>query len=676
MFISVIISDFFVFCKKEIFYKVPENIDVKIGNIVEIPFWKKNINGIITWIFEKPENIEEKKIKEIINILPLDFSLDEKFIKIIKEISEYYFAPITHCAQLFLPKNIFKAKEVDFKRLKKIREKIENNDLQKNNLNSTSLNLQWQKKNWLKTLNFEQQKILDFLEKENKVLIHWITWAWKTEVYKHIIFNEIKKGKQACLTVPEIALTPQLLGYFKEVFSKEKMAIIHSKITPIQKSNIWHWVKSWEIKLVIWSRSALFMPWKNLWVICVDEEHEWTYKNGQSPMYNLKKVAEIITKNFWNKLILWSATPDFWDYFEYKKQNKILEIKNRTNKKPLPKIEIVDLKDEIIRKNKTFISEKLKIEIKNSLDKKEQIILFLNQRWTASSIGCNDCWEVIKCWDCDISMTFHKKWNTWKLICHYCWKISNLEKKCKKCSSENLKSIWIWTQKIEMEIKKLFPKSNIFRADSDTTKSKTHFEELNEALKSQKIDILIWTQMIAKWFDLPNVTLVWVILADIWLNIPDFKAWEKTFQLLTQVAGRAWRWQKDAKILIQTFNPENHIIEYVKNYDYKWLFEEEIENRKSLNFPPFADIIKFSRKNTNINNLQTEVKNLISYIEKRKKEKKLELIIRNAPNFIPKIEKNYIWNIVIRWNIEKLMEDFDYPDLNDWKTDRDPNTLS
>jgi len=261
-------------------------------------------------------------------------------------------------------------------------------------------------------------------------------------------------------------------------------------------------------------------------------------------------------------------------------------------------------------------------------------------------------------------------------MCHYCWKVEKLQKECKKCWFSNLKTIWIWTQKIEIGIKKFFPNANVYRADSDTTKSKTHFEELNDALKNQEIDILIWTQMIAKWFDLPNVTLVWVIMADIWLNIPDYKAWEKTFQLLTQVAWRAWRWEKNAKILIQTFNPDNYIIEYVKKYNYKQLFEDEIESRQLLNFPPFANIIKFSTRNKNIKNLQADVKSFLSYIEVIKKDKNLKLNIRNAPNFIPKISKEYIWNIVVRWDIEKLMENFNYSGFEQWRIDRDPNQLS
>lgn len=665
MYISIISSEFFSFSKEELFYKLPKELieKVRIWNIVKIPFWKKEITWLISWIYEKVENIDEEKIKEVKEILSEDFSLEKKHVELIKEISEYYFSPITHSAQLFLAKNVFRPNQTDIKRIERNKNKEKKE--------STGIN-----EKWLKELNQEQKKVIDFLEKEKRILLHWITWSWKTEVYKHAIFQEIKKWNQACLTVPEIALTPQLLNYFKEVFPEDMLAIIHSKITPVQKTNIWHWVRNWEIKLVIWSRSSLFMPWKNLWIICIDEEHEWTYKNEQSPRYRLNKASEIITQKFWNKLILWSATPDFWDYYRYKKQNKIIEIKERTNKKPLPKIEIVDLKHELVKKNKTFISEKLKFEIENAIKKWEQVILFLNQRWAASSVVCNDCWEVIKCEMCDVSMTYHRRWNIWKLICHYCWKVEEIPEKCPRCESMNIKTIWIWTQKIELEIRKLFPKQNIYRADSDTTKSRLDFEELNHALKNKKIDILIWTQMIAKWFDLPNVSLVWVILADIWLNLPDYKSWERTFQLLTQVAGRAWRWEKNAKILVQTFNPKHPVIEYVKNYDYKKLYEEEIESREILKLPPFSESLKFSTRNKNINFLQENVKEFVKYLQDLKKEKKIDLIVRNAPNYIPKIANEYIWNIVVRWDIDRLMDCFDYWRFAFFRIDRDPNQLS
>lgn len=547
----------------------------------------------------------------------------------------------------------------------------------------------------LHKLNNEQQMVLNNILENDRVLIKWITWSWKTEIYKHVISKIIQEWKQAILLVPEIALTPQLLDYFQKTFIEEILWVVHSKITPSQKAKLWHWVKDWEIKLIIWSRSALFMPFKNLWIICIDEQHEWTYKNEQNPRYRLSTCAEMIAKLHNAKIVQWTATPDFWEYFRYeekwKSKNKkitwnwdleknmkykVSNLSKRINWKWLPLIEIIDLKNELKRWIHGNISEKLKFEIWNCLKMWEQIILFLNQRWMNSALVCRDCWNPGKCQHCEVSMTYHNPiWWEWKIVCHYCGKIEKIPSYCSICKSTNIKNIWTWTQKIEKEIINLFPKANVFRADHDTTKSKKDFDNLYNNLKDKKIDILIWTQMIAKGFDLPNVGLVGVILADTALNFPDYKSSEKTFSLLVQVAGRAWRWEKDAKVIIQTFNPNHPAIIFASSYNFQGIFEKEIEERKMLNLPPFVEVLKITVKNKDKNKIQERIKWLFEYLKWINNENKLWCNITNAPAFIPRIANEYIWNIVIRWNIQSLMQNSETHYFKDCIIDRDPNML-
>lgn len=736
MYLEIILSDFVYYMPNTVWYKFSgENFSENIiWKIVKIPFWKKEKFWlVVNFSKNPPENLDEKKIKEIIEILPENFWLNfwnseerniytKNFLDLIFKISKYYFAPLQQSTSLFLPKKIFSPSENEVKKiledekifsnpekiLNEIWEKIFELE-EKNKVKELKKNLEeikklekekkkiekiFELKNFLKIKNFfneknflkltpKQEKIFQWIQENSKNFIHWITWSWKTEIYKHSVKKVLESWKQACLLLPEIALTPQFLKTFENAFNKRIIWVVHSKISPVKKVEIWHWVKSWKIKLVIWSRSALFLPWQDLWIICIDEAHEWTFKNNSSPNYRTQKVAEFYNKLFWTKLLFWTATPDVSDYFEFKKNwYKIYELFERANKKPLPEMEIVDLKLEFAMKNYTYISQKLKKEIENSLAKNEQTILFLNQRWMHSSISCLNCWEVVKCENCDVSMTFHKKWENQKLVCHYCWKIENVWT-CKNtidwkpCWWKDFKQIWIWTQKIAENVKKLFPNAKIKIADADNVKSKQDYDDLFKELKNWKIDILIWTQMITKWLDVENISLIWVICADMSLNIPDFKSEERTFQLLVQVAWRAWRWEKNAKVLVQTFKSDHNLIEIAKNYDFKKLYEKELETREILQLPPFCEILKISLRDKNLKNLQDRVKNIFENLKKINLENNFNFRINSAPSVIPKIKNEYIWNIIIRWNqLENFMEKVDKSILTDCKIDRNPNNFA
>lgn len=750
MYLEIILSDYVYYMPNTVWYKFnidekndknyEENLKSIIWKIVKIPFWKKEkfwlvVNTSKTPLDQNWKILDEKKIKKILKILPENFSLDKKILKIIFKISKYYFSNLQQSASLFLPKKIFSPTENELKNFlneeknflewEKILEKIfweiknleEKNKvkilkknleeikklkkeckkikktlelkkfLEKNNLNN--FENYFNQKNFLK-LNPGQEKIFNSIQKNQKNFIHWITWSWKTEIYKHSVREILKNWKQACLLLPEIALTPQFLKTFEDSFDKRIIWVIHSKISPVKKAEIWHWVKSWKIKLIIWSRSALFLPWQDLWIICLDEAHEWTFKNNSSPNYRTQKVAEFYSEIFWTKLIFWTATPDISDYFEFQKNwFQIHELNKRANWKPLPKMEIVDLRVEFASRNYSYISKKLEIEIKNSLNKNEQTILFLNQRWMHSSISCLECWNPVKCKSCEVSMTFHKKWENQKLICHYCWKIENIWA-CKNtvdwkiCWWKNFKQIWIWTQKIAENVKKLFPNAKIKIADADNVKSKKDYDNLFQELKSWEIDILIWTQIITKWLDVENISLIWVILADMSLNIPDFKSEERTFQLLVQIAWRAWRWEKNAQVIIQTFKEDHELIEIAKNYDFKKLYSKELETREILQLPPFCEILKISLRDKNLKNLQSRVKNIFENLKNINTKNNFNFRINSAPAIIPKIKNEYIWNIIIRWkDLENFMEkaknlkNLDNKNIfTDCRIDRNPNNLS
>ncbi len=672
-YIEVILSKYYYYCPNSVYYKITDlkllwvnKKDDLIWRIWNVSFWKDKIRGLIVDVSDKISDwLVDKKIKEINNLLPLEFWLSKTEIWFIYTISNYYFSNLSQTIWLFLPQKIFNPSKRDIDKYSE--------DLWICN-NKININ-----KSWLHKLNEKQNEIYQQCLIHNKILIKWITWSWKTEIYKHLIVDQINNWKQAIVTVPEISLTPQLLNYFEKTFPKEILWVVHSKITAAAKAKIWHWVKLNKIKLIIWSRSSLFMPFYNLWIICIDEEHEWTYKNEKSPRYRLLKCAEIISENLKAKLVLWTATPDFWNLYNFEEsdQSVVLTINQRVNKKKLPDIELVDMKEELIKKNLSPISERLSYEISQTIKKWEQTILFLNQRGHSSSIVCKTCWSALMCDTCDSSLTYHyPNNNNQKLLCHYCGRIKKIASNCPKCNSTDMKTIWMWTQKIEKEIRKLFPTAKITRADSDTIKSKDDLNELYSKLSNWEIDILIWTQMIAKWLDIDKLTLVWVVLADTVLHIPDYKSSERTFSLLVQVAWRSWRREKKSKVLIQTFDPSHPAIIHASSYNYRWLYEDEIEARRQCNFPPFVDVLKLTFKSPDKSILQNRVNTTLNHLKHVKQVNELKWLITNAPAYIPKINNNYIWNIVIRWNINDFQEIVDKHILKDWIIDRDPNMIS
>lgn len=451
------------------------------------------------------------------------------------------------------------------------------------------------------SLNEEQQKALESIIKRDKVvsLLHGLTGSGKTEVYLNLASKVIEDGGEVIVLVPEIGLTPQMIERFKGRFG-DSVAIIHSKLSSGERYDEYRKVLNGEVKVVVGVRSAVFVPFKNLKMIIIDESHDSSYEFHDNLKYDTIEVAINRMKNS-GKVVLGSATPSIESYFYAKKDfYNLCELKNRAKKGAfLPETKIVDMRDELIMGNISIFSRELKAAIEEKLKKKEQIILFLNRRGFSNFISCRSCGEVIKCEDCDISMTYHKAKN--RLICHYCGKTKPLPKVCPSCGSKFIKQFGVGTQKVEEEVNKLFPEARVLRMDRDTTTKKDSFEKFYEIVKNKEADIIIGTQMVSKGFDFENVTLVGIVAADMSLYISDYKAKERTFQLITQVAGRAGRASKRGEVIIQTYSPDSEIIKYSASGDYEDFYNYEIEERKLFLYPPYRKLIEFEFSSYNEN---------------------------------------------------------------------------
>lgn len=423
----------------------------------------------------------------------------------------------------------------------------------------------------------------------NKFLIHGVTGSGKTEVYLQLIEKVLDLGKQAIVLVPEISLTPQTVERFAGRF-KNNVAVLHSRLSNGERYDEWRKIKNGEVQIVVGARSAIFAPFENLAFIIIDEEHEASYKSSMNPKYNAIELAEKRCEIEGATLVLGSATPSIESYYKAKLgEYKLLELPSRVNNKAMPEIQVIDMKKELDNGNKSIFSVSLYNAIKENLESKKQTILFINRRGFSTFISCRKCGYVVKCKECDISLTYHMSQNI--LRCHYCGFTQKPPTICPSCSSKYIKYFGIGTQKVEEEIKKLFPQARVTRMDLDTTTTKGSHERIFENMKKGHIDILIGTQMISKGLDFPNVTLVGIIAADLTLNIPDFKASERTFQLLTQVGGRAGRGEYNGKVILQTYEPEHYSIIAAKTHDYISFYNKEISIRREFSYPPFTDII-------------------------------------------------------------------------------------
>ncbi|WP_037583504.1 primosomal protein N' [Streptococcus iniae] len=440
-------------------------------------------------------------------------------------------------------------------------------------------------------LNLEQKKAVSQIVAEvgkesNPFLLQGITGSGKTEVYLHIIDKVLKEGKTAIVLVPEISLTPQMTQRFISRFGK-MVAIMHSGLSDGEKFDEWQKIKKGEAKVVVGARSAIFAPLENIGAIIIDEEHEATYKQESNPRYHARDVAVIRAKTNRAVLVMGSATPSIESRARASKGvYHFIQLKERANPKAkIPDVEIVDFRDYIGQQDVSNYTPYLIDKIKDRLAKKEQVVLMLNRRGYSSVIMCRDCGYVDECPNCDISLTLHMDTKT--MNCHYCGYQKPIPRTCPNCHSSSIRYYGTGTQKAYDELKEVLPEARILRMDVDTTRKKGSHEKLLSEFGSHKADILLGTQMIAKGLDFPNVTLVGVLNADTSLNLPDFRSSEKTFQLLTQVAGRAGRAEKEGEVLIQTYNPDHYAIQLAKSQDFDAFYDYEMKIRQKMAYPPY-----------------------------------------------------------------------------------------
>ena len=711
-------------------YKVPEefNNEIKIGQIVKVPFGKgnKTSEGFILNL-KNDDNIKFKT-KNIAAILVKDPVIDEDDINLIEFLREKTLCKYIDAFRLLIPVGIMKGAKAKKKRVivlknedlsniknpdgyKKIIEFFKTNSgkytkselINEHSISQYKLNKLIENevlsieeesvfryndrvynKDSAKTLTIEQENIIrEYINSDDKMfLLKGVTGSGKTEVYMKLVERVLLEGKSAIILVPEIALTPQMIERFKGRFGVN-VALFHSKLSDGERFDEWFRVKEGKAKVIVGARSAIFLPAKNLGLIIIDEEHENTYKSEQNPKYQTKEVAEYLSELKGCKVILGSATPSIETYYRaLTGEMKLLELNSRVDNKPMPPMKVIDMRNELKGGNKSLFSRELFIAIQERLKRKEQIILFLNRRGFSTFVSCRSCGYVFKCDECDISMTYHKNG---LLICHYCGKTKREPRECPKCHSKYVKFFGAGTQRVEEEVKKYFNNVRILRMDVDTTRDKHSYERIYNTFKNGEADILIGTQMVSKGLDFKNVTLVGILAADMSINIPDYRAAERTFQIITQVAGRAGRGDKQGEVLIQTYTPQHYSLQYAVNYDYEGFYEKEFTVRAMMGYPPFGRIFLIngtSKKEELLKNFMHKITMMIKPLV----ESCLDIeILGPIPCMISKVKENYRWQIVIKGefdsyfskNIKEILYDENKNVYNDIRISMDinPNNL-
>lgn len=485
-------------------------------------------------------------------------------------------------------------------------------------------------------------------EKHEVFLLYGVTGSGKTEVYLQSIQKVMEEGKEGIVLVPEISLTPQMVNRFKSRFG-DQVAVLHSGLSVGEKYDEWRKIQRKEVKVAVGARSAIFAPFENLGIIIIDEEHETSYKQEDNPRYHARDVAIERGKRHQCPIVLGSATPSLETFARAKKGvYKLLTLSKRMNDQPLPDVQIVDMREELREGNRSMFSRILHEKIAERLVKKEQTVLFLNKRGHSSFVMCRDCGYVIQCPNCDISLTYHR-FNQ-QMKCHYCGYEAIVPNVCPECGSDHIRYFGTGTQKVEEELGKIFPEARVIRMDVDTTSRKGSHEKLLTAFYEGKADILLGTQMIAKGLDFPNITLVGVLSADTMLHLPDFRSSEKTFQLLTQVSGRAGRHELAGEVVIQTYSPEHYSIELAGEQDFAKFYQREMMVRKVHQYPPFYYIALITVHHEELLKVVDTIEKITRFLHSRLSPN--TLILGPVASPIPRINNKYRYQCLIKYKRE------------------------
>ncbi len=509
-------------------------------------------------------------------------------------------------------------------------------------------------------------------------LLHGVTGSGKTEIYLRALAQAISLGKKTIVLVPEIALTPQTIDRFASRFPN-RVAVLHSKLSAGEQFDEWQRIKNGEFDVVIGSRGALFAPQPDLGLIIIDEEHEWTYKQEeQQPRYHARDVAIKLAESTNSVVILGSATPDVTSYYRAQRgEFQLLELPERISSgapSPLPKVEVIDLRRELKEGNRSIFSRSLAKAIIDALNMREQVILFLNRRGTSTFVQCRDCGFVMRCKRCDVALTYHAAED--ELVCHRCNYRTTPPEICPNCQSRRIKFLGIGTQKVEEEVAKTFPQARLLRWDRDATRGKNAHEKIMNRFLAHEADILIGTQMIAKGLDMPLVTLVGVINADIGLYFPDFHSSERTFQILAQVAGRAGRGKMGGKVIVQSYTPEHYAIAAAAKHDYAGFYHQEVVFRRQQGDPPFSRLSRLVYIHTNAARCQKEAERIYRLLEQERASQGLPntTLIGPSPAFAQRVRGRFRYQIIIR-SPDPIPLLYNLPLPQGWSIDIDPVSL-
>jgi primosomal protein N' (replication factor Y) len=691
---------------RELDYAIPDPFADKIGigSRVRVPFRERSALATVVGLLETSEAAGIRPIEALVGDAPI---LSEKLIELARWMGSYYCCPIEAVMRSLLPQVIRRAevswkkqlfvsaaKEINPADMEKLRRraprqaelleavsKLSGPIAAAELLRQVSLDNQTlravEKRGFIRlheeavardphadeqflastdlTLNPEQAAALTAIEEAlaapaaaKPILLHGVTGSGKTEIYLQAIQSTLARGKTAIVLVPEISLTPQTVERFKSRFAgaQETVAVLHSHLSEGERHDEWHKIHGGRARIVVGARSAVFAPLENLGLIVVDEEHETSYKQEEAPRYHARDVAVVRGKMEGCAVLLGTATPSLESYHNaVQGKYRLLNLTQRVDDCQMPLMRIVDLRLER-RKEKIapILSEKLRGAITARLEKREQTILFLNRRGFSTSLLCSNCGEARECPNCSVALTFHR--NAARLSCHLCGHIAAVPKKCPACSQDALIYSGFGTEKVEANVAHLFPDATVRRMDADSMSRKDAYRETLQAFRSGKIDILVGTQMIAKGLHFPNVTLVGIINADLALHLPDFRAGERTFQLLTQVAGRAGRGETPGEVFVQTYTPFSPSIQFARHHDFAGYFEQELEFRERCDFPPFKHVILITVRSAHEARAQFSAET----IARRLKEALPPEFILNAPAPAPleKLQSQFRFHILLR----------------------------
>ena len=629
---------------------------------------KKNISKTINELSDygliklKEEIYDYFKPKSIVRILFNEYPNDSlKKLKLLKSLEGKK-------SQQKVVKSLFSFSKTNYPSIKELIKKtgvsrgtinslIESNILAKKVELVSRVQFDFSEKDKIKELSEDQNRafkeIVSSFNIKNVTLLHGVTSSGKTEIYVKLIYDFLKQNKQILYLVPEIALTTQLISRLKKYFG-DSLVVYHSKYSQEQRTEVWKKVikNNKKARVVIGARSSIFLPFNNLGLIIVDEEHENAYKQfNPSPRYHARDSAIYLASVHNAKILLGSATPSLESYFNaITKKYSLVKLEKRYGNVSLPKIIINDLKESIVKKsiNGNFSFELLN-NIKNSFENNEQVILFQNRRGHSPYLECNSCGFVYQCINCDVSLTYHQTTN--KLKCHHCGFSEENDTKCKKCFKSTILKRGLGTQQVEEEVKNIFPEIIVKRMDHDSTRKKNSFQEIISGFENNDFELLVGTQMLTKGLDFKNVALVGVLNADSLIYFPDFRSQEKCFQLLQQVAGRAGRVKKQGKVVIQTYNPKHDLMNKIVKNDYVGMFNEQLNQRFTFEYPPYSRLIKIILKNKDLNKL---IKASDWLSQALRNEFKKELLGPESP-LIARINNKHIKNILIKIPVNKSL---------------------